>query len=85
MFASASCGVCEKHMYLLEAGLLPPAQFTCHQTEVTFSHITDWPRIKGSEVNGSAPITSILNYLVSFIPIKLVWASKRPPASLLHL
>lgn len=84
MFAGASCGVCGKHMYLLEAGVLPPARFTCHQTEVTCSHITDWPQIKGPEVNGSAPITSIRNYLVSFIPIKLVWASKRPPASLLH-
>lgn len=42
MSAGANSGVCEKHMYLLEAGLLPPAQFTCHQTEVTFSHITDW-------------------------------------------
>jgi len=69
MLAGASSGVCEKHMYLLEAGPLPLAQFTCHQTEVTFSHITDWTQIKDPEVNGSTSITSILNYLVSFIQI----------------
>lgn len=42
MFDGANSGVCEKYMYLLEAGLLPPALLTCRQTEVTFSHITDW-------------------------------------------
>lgn len=81
MLDGANSGVCEKHMYLLEAGLFPVVQFTCHQTEVTFSCITGWT---GHE-SKTQRWMDLLPLPVSFIPIRLVWDSKRPPATLLHL